>query len=163
MPTIQFPPGLTPGAIGFNCGFNDDIHQPNYYRRTRPMSRDAILEYSDILWTRPSFPGQLATIAGLGFQGLDSAHQYWEWNWFAPTGAHVPNRVTGTSTDNLDNVLPNATVRLFNSVTGLQVDQQTSDAAGWFVLNDANRTNNNFVVSYLAGSPNTEGISDQGA
>jgi Carboxypeptidase regulatory-like domain len=134
---------------------NDEILQPPDYRFTLPGSIEGKLSEVDIDWPRSSFPQQ-ATAVGGGFTGLDGMHQNWEMD-FAPLGAHVRKVVRGVVYDAANNPVSGATVRLFNTSTGVLVDTQTTAADGSFTCGDPNAVNC-FAVAYLAGSPDTTGL-----
>ena len=139
--------------VGLNI--NDDSVQPADYRTTLPQSAEGNALYSDVLWPRSSFPGQI-TGACNGFAGLDSAHQQWEWN-LPPTGNHTGKKITGIVRDSNGVAVSGATVWLFNTSTGLLVDTQTTAADGSYTCNDPNAVAC-FAVGYLTGSPDTAGV-----
>ncbi len=145
-----------PGGVCILDGYckNDDVLQPVDYRTTLPQTRDGIDRFTDVLWTRTSFPSQVTNV-GNGFPGLDSAHQLWEWN-FPPTGCAVRKVVSGTVKDSNGAAVSGATVYLFNTATGALVDTQTSDADGSYRCGDPNNVAS-FAVGYKTGSPDTTG------
>jgi len=72
------------------------------------------------------------------------------------TGA--PVGVTGITIDQLGARLPGCTVKAFNSVTNVFVDQTISDGSGNYAMN-LPKGNTYFLVAYKVGSPNKAGTS----
>ncbi len=134
---------------------NDDSLQPPDYRQTFPMSSIGLDRFSDVTWPRSSFPGQLLTN-----YLLEATHQLWEYNLEIPTGVHVRKKVSGVVYNVSNTPVSGATVLLFNTATGLQVDSQTSASDGTFNCTDPNAVNC-FAVADIAGSPETAGTTIQ--
>lgn len=119
------------------------------------------LRDTDVLWTRSSFPNQTDPGGnGSGFAGLEAAHQAWEWNW-PPTGVHVRKKVSGTVLTSTGVPVSGATVRLFNTATGLQVDTQTTGVDGSFTLGDPNAVNCFAVADATVSSTEESGTTIQ--
>ncbi len=147
----------TSGAVyEIGSGQNDDSIQPADYRFSMPQRYGVGNEwrFTDVLWTRSSFPSKPGT--SNGFNGLDSAHQQWEWN--CPlTGTCVRKSITGTVVSANGVAVSGATVKLFNNATGLLVDTQTTAGDGSYTCGDPNNVAC-IAVAYLAGSPDTAGV-----
>lgn len=152
---------LTPMGVGQSQ--NDDVLQPPDYRNSLPQTRGWMdqLRDTDVTWTRTSTlgsGGQDGIVAGAG--GIMQADcQRWEWN-FPPTGCHVRKVISGVVVDSGGNPVSGATVKLFNTATGLLVDTQTTASDGSYSCGDPNAVNC-FAVADLAGSPETAGTTIQ--
>lgn len=147
---------LRPGTSGYFrdvTNQNDDSIQPADYRVSMPQMTGTgnLLRFTDVLWTRSRFPMQFPN----GFNGLENAPRYWEWNW-PPTGTRVRKTFTGIVEDRNGTPVPNATVKLFNAATGTLVDTQTTASDGRYRCGDPNNVAC-FAVGYLTGSPDTAG------
>jgi len=70
----------------------------------------------------------------------------------------APVGISGITIDQLGARLPGCTVKAFNSVTNVFVDQTISDGSGNYSMN-LPRGNTYFLVAYKAGSPNKAGTS----
>jgi hypothetical protein len=147
----SFPhaPGL--GWAGLTS--NDDSIQPSDYRTGTPFARRDPRD-SDVLWPRSSFTGGIDANSPCPYI-IEGMHQMWAWDW-PETGTHVPKKVIGQTLDASGAPNPGCTVKLFNTATGLLVDTQTVDSAGYYQLTDPNNVAC-FVVAYEAGSPDTAG------
>lgn len=111
----------------------------------------------DVYWSRTNMFGASSVAQGFaGINDFDSMSQRWEWDWPA-SGKKQRKMITGITVDQYGNRLANVVVRLYNWATGLFVDSNISDAAGNFSLGDPNNVASQ-VTAYLAGSPDTEGI-----
>lgn len=159
MSTLIKSSGLALFSRG-DWGINEDCLQPPDYRQSLPETRGHQgnnLRDTDVVWTRCSFPQQGG--GGNGFFSLDSAHQFWEWN-FPPSGCHVRKIISGVVVNASGVPVAGVTVDLFNTLTGLQVDTQISASDGSFTCGDPNAVNC-FAVADIAGSPETAGTTIQ--
>ncbi len=121
-----------------------------------------MLDLVDPLWTRTNMPGATGQDGIASGQGgiLQADCQRWEWAW-PPTGCHVRKLVSGVVINGTTrNPVSGATVRLFNTATGLLVDTQTSGSDGSFTCGDPNAVNC-FAVADIAGSPELAGTTIQ--
>jgi hypothetical protein len=140
-------PLLAPG-----WGQNKDIIDPVQYRRAIPGVYGAWPEIVvDALWPRSNFA------PSSGNPIISPAPQLWEWN-LPPTGSHVLKVVSGLIYDENNNPVSGATVKLFNTSTGVLVDTQTTASDGSYRCGDPNAVAC-FLVVYKAGSPDISGTS----
>jgi len=70
----------------------------------------------------------------------------------------VPGTVTGITIDQIGNRLAGCTVKAFNSISNVFVNQTVSDSNGVYTF-DLPRGNTYFLVAYKAGSPDKAGTS----
>ncbi len=142
---------------------NDDslsqIPEPYAYSPPQTTGWGNLLRDTDILWPRTSFPGQNGTANGNQNGVIDGTHQYWEWNW-PPTGVHVRKKISGVVVNASSVPQSGVTVSLFNTATGILVDQQISASDGSFTCGDPNNVNC-FLVADVAGSPELSGTTIQ--
>jgi hypothetical protein len=153
-------PSTTGAVIESGVGRNDDSIQPADYRVSLPQMYGVAdqLRFTDILWRRSQrlgTGGQDGGTQGLGGGILDAAGQYWEWN-FPPTGMRRRKFITGFVYDVTGSPVSGAIVQLYDTATGLLVDQTTSAGDGSYTVGDPNAVNC-FLVGYLFGSPDTAG------
>jgi hypothetical protein len=136
---------------------NDESLQSADFRTTKPLTSDGNDHFSDIIWTRSSFPAMFSDSNKVSAE--DVMAERWEWYW-PPTGCHVRKKVIGKVLNASGAAVSSATVMLFNTATGLLVDTQTSAPDGSFTCGDPNAVNC-FAVADLAGSPETAGTTIQ--
>jgi hypothetical protein len=134
----------------FECYGNDDSIQPPDYKYSFQFSTPS---EPDFLWPRSRFMG--ADYVNYP-QLWNSAPLFYEWN-ILPTGQRNRKHISGQTVNSGGGIVPNATVWLFNTATGLLVDTQTSDSGGNYIATDPNNVTC-FAVGYLSGSPDTAGV-----
>lgn len=140
-----------------NCMNQETLQQP-HYSVLEPYTDIPRQQDVDILWTRSNFLIPLSS--GAAISAENSMSQWWEWYW-PRTGGTYRKVVQGVVRDSNGNVVTTgATVRLFNTTTGLQVDSVTSDAGGNYKAGDPNAVQS-FAVGDLPGAPETMGTTIQ--
>ena len=149
---ITFGNNLYANKIRRGLNQNDDVLQGSNYSANEPATTIGRAQDVDILWTRSTFSKSFSA----GSDGAeDCMSQRWEWYW-PLTGCNVRKVVSGVVKDSNGDPVSGATVKLFNTATGLLVDTQTSAADGSYSCGDPNNVAS-FAVAYHTGSPDTAG------
>jgi len=65
--------------------------------------------------------------------------------------------ISGYTRDSAGAILPTCVVRLFRTLDDLEIDQTTSDGAGYYEFRTAIPVETYYVVAYKAGSPDVAG------
>jgi hypothetical protein len=65
--------------------------------------------------------------------------------------------ISGYTRDRAGAILPNCEVHLYRTLDDLEMDETTSDAAGYYEFRSAIPVETYYVVAYKAGSPDVAG------
>lgn len=136
-------------VVGMNNSYNDDILQPVTYRMSLPLTRQGRDRDAGVLWSRSSMVGIDVAVRG-------TKQQQWDYPFAYSSGRSGARLISGVAYGATGSPIPGATVRLFNTATGLLVCTATADSAGNYVVTEPNNVAS-FVVAYLPGSPDVAG------
>jgi hypothetical protein len=70
---------------------------------------------------------------------------------------HIQVIISGYTRNATGAILPNCDVHLFRTVDDAEIDQTTSDAAGYYEFRTAIPVERYYAVAYLAGAPDVAG------
>lgn len=112
-------------------------------------------------WVEQGWPTRSGWLGGMDGRSCDTwtpGATYWEWAPETP-GDQTMKLISGTTVDSNGALLPNCTVNVHRTSDGLLAATTTSNGNSYFETYVPD-TSNYYIVSFLAGSPDVAGATD---
>lgn len=115
--------------------------------------------WSSVLWPRSRWaPIPVGNAQGSPSDSLSLLYTTWWWS-HRTGGATERTQMFGQTLNQSSAIVANATVTMYDQTLGVQVDQQTSDPGGNYLVGSPYGAGRSFVVAYKPGSPDIAGTS----
>lgn len=147
-PVLQFP---------FQPQRSDESHQWQF--DTEEAWNGAVYAWYEPRWTSTRW-ACIPVQSTIGAQSNIISNLYTGWVWAHRVGGMSERwQMFGQCLDQSSNPVANATVSMYDQTTLTQVDSQTSDNGGNYLVSSPYGAGRSFVVAYKPGSPDIAGTS----